>query len=354
MQKKALLRKKLSELKVDAILITDLTNVRYLSGFTGSSGFLIVTKHESVFVTDFRYQEQAQHEVKGCIIRILRGERSREIRDLCSEYVIKKLGFEEDNVSYGAYRKLFRTKIRLKPLSGVIEALRIIKTKDEIVYLKKAVSRAETAFRKLQPHIRAGATELKIALKFEELIKAEDCKLLPFGVIVASGPMSALPHAKPTGRRFKKGDLIVFDWGGECNGYFSDMTRTVLLNGRNISKQKELYFNVLEAQKRAINKVRSGLKTAVVDAAARDYIEKLGHGDHFGHGTGHGIGLAVHERPGVSWRNKEVIRNNMVFTIEPGIYIPGFGGVRIEDMVLVKQRKAELLTSLPKRLKIIG
>jgi Xaa-Pro aminopeptidase len=132
------------------------------------------------------------------------------------------------------------------------------------------------------------------------------------------------------------------------------MTRTVLLNGRNISRQKELYYTVLKAQKRAISKVRSGLKTALVDAAARDYIEQQGHGDHFGHGTGHGVGLAVHERPGVSWRNKEVIRNNMVFTIEPGIYIPGFGGVRIEDMVIVQQRRAELLTSLPKRLEVIG
>jgi len=354
MQKKSLLRKKLSELKIDAILITDLTNVRYISGFTGSSGFFIITKTESVFVTDFRYQEQAQQEVRGCIIRISRRERTREIQELCKEYKIKKLGFEEDNVSYGAYRKLIGTKIRLKPLSGLVESLRIVKTNDEITNLKKAVLRAEAAFRKLQPHIRAGATERKIALKFEELIKAEGCKLVPFGVIVASGPMSALPHAKPTGRSIKKGDLIVFDWGGECNGYFSDMSRTVLLNGRNISRQKEVYSIVLEAQKRAINTVRSGLKTALVDAAARDYIEQQGHGDHFGHGTGHGVGLAVHERPVVSWRNKEVIKNNMVFTIEPGIYIPGFGGVRIEDMVLVRRRRAELLTSLPRRLKIIG
>lgn len=354
MQKKALLKKRLSDLKVDALLVTDLTNVRYISGFTGSSGFLLITKEKPVFVTDFRYQEQAEHEVQGWTIRISRTERSKEIRDLCRELRIRKVGFEEDSVSYGAYKKLAGAKLRLKPLSGVVETLRTIKTDVEIVNLKRAVKRAEAAFKKLLPHIREGATELKIALKFEELIKAEGCKLLPFGVIVASGPMSSLPHAKPTGRRFRKGDLIIFDWGGECNGYFSDMTRTVLLNGRNISKQKEIYYTVLEAQKRAISSIRSGMKTAAVDAAARDYIEQQGHGDQFGHGTGHGIGLAVHERPVVSWRNKEVIKNNMVFTIEPGIYIPGFGGVRIEDMVLVRKRKAELLTSLPKRLKVIG
>lgn len=354
MQKKTPLRKNLSDLKIDAFLVSNLTNVRYLTGFTGSSGFLILTKRESVFITDFRYREQAQREVKGCIIRISHKERIKEIRALCNEYGIKKLGFEEDNVSYGAYRRLSRTKMRLKPLSEIVEDLRAIKSRDEIASIKKAVSRAEAAFRKLSPHIREGATELKIALKFEELIRAEGCKLLPFEVIVASGQMSALPHARPTGRRLKKGDLIVFDWGGECNGYFSDMTRTVLMNGENISKKKELYYTVLEAQKRAISGVRSGLKTACVDAAARDYIEQQGHGDHFGHGTGHGVGLAVHERPVVSWRSKEVIKNNMVFTIEPGIYIAGFGGVRIEDMVIVQQRKAELLTSLPKRLKVIG
>jgi len=353
MRKKALLKKKISGLKLDGLLITDLTNVRYLTGFTGSSGFLIITKEDPIFVTDFRYQEQAQFEVRGCAIHISRGERSKEIRDICSGLRIKKLGFEEDNVSYGAHRTLARTKLRLKPLSGIVESLRTVKTDAEIADIKKAVRRAEAAFRKLRPHIREGATEQKIALKFEELIKAEGCKTVPFGVIVASGPMAALPHAKPTGRRLRRGDLVVFDWGGECNGYFSDMTRTVLLNGRDISKQKELYYTVIEAQKRAIASIRSGLKTAFVDAAARDYIEQQGHGAHFGHGTGHGVGLAVHERPIVSWRSKEVIRNNMVFTVEPGIYVPGFGGVRIEDMVIVRQRRAEMLTSLPKRLHVI-
>jgi Xaa-Pro aminopeptidase len=353
MPDKALLRKRLAELKIDGLLITDLTNVRYLSGFTGSSGFLVVTQRDLIFVTDFRYQVQSQLEVKGCSLRIERKERTKEIRDICDEYSIRKLGFEEHFISFGSYQKLLKRKIRLKPVSGVVEALRIIKSSDELSCIKKAVARAESAFRKLQPFIRTGSTELKIALKFQELLKAEGCKKLPFEVIVASGAMSALPHAKPTSRRLKKGDLVVFDWGGEYNGYLSDMSRTVLCKGKDVSKQKELYYNVLEAQKRAIDAVRAGRKTSAVDAAARNYISGKGYGEHFGHGTGHGVGLAVHEKPVVSWRNKEIIRNNMVFTVEPGIYLPDFGGVRIEDMVAVSRNRAVQLTTLPKRLKVI-
>jgi Xaa-Pro aminopeptidase len=268
-------------------------------------------------------------------------------------YGIKKLGFEENSISYGFYKKLIKKKVSLKPLANMVESLRIIKSSGELSYIQRAIKRAERAFRKLLPSIKAGETEQKLALKFEELLKQYGCKLLPFEVIVASGPMSALPHARPTNRRLKKGDLVVIDWGGECEGYFSDMTRTLLLKGRNISRQKEIYDNVLEAQKRAIEKVKAGITAAGIDAAARDSIDGKGFGDFFGHGTGHGVGLAVHEKPAVSWRSKDLISENMVFTIEPGIYLPGFGGVRIEDMVVVRKNSAELLTSLPKKLKII-
>jgi Xaa-Pro aminopeptidase len=165
--------------------------------------------------------------------------------------------------------------------------------------------------------------------------------------------MSALPHAQPTERKLKKGDLVVFDWGGECDGYFSDMTRTILLKGNNTSRQRALYYDVLKAQERAIKTVSAGTKSSDIDSAARDFIEESGYGDFFGHGTGHGIGLAVHEKPVVSWRSKEVIKEGMVFTVEPGIYLTGFGGVRIEDMVVAGRKKAKLLTSLTKKLKII-
>jgi Xaa-Pro aminopeptidase len=157
----------------------------------------------------------------------------------------------------------------------------------------------------------------------------------------------------PTNKTLKKGDFIVFDWGGEYRGYYSDITRTVLLNGKNIYKKKQLYYNVLEAQKRAINAVRTGVKASAVDNAARSYIHNLGYGEDFGHGTGHGIGMAGHEEPFISWRSKDLITDGMVFTVEPGIYLAGFGGVRIEDMVVAGSNGAEMLTGLPRQLKII-
>ena len=353
MQKKARLRKQFKKPGIDGILITDIVNVRYLTGFTGSSGFLVLTKKHAIFATDFRYKEQAEHEIKGYRVRIENSERSGEIKDICDACGIKKLGFEDQGMTYGFYRKLVKRKIRLVPVTSIVESLRVIKSPEELSYIKIAVKRAESAFRKLTPFIKAGATELKIALKFEELLKKEGCKRMPFEVIVASGFMSALPHARPSGRRLKKGDLVVIDWGGEYEGYCSDMTRTVLIKGNNMSRQMELYKNVLEARNRAVESIKSGIKSAEIDNAAREYISKEGYGDFFGHGTGHGVGLAVHERPVISWRNKEEIEENMVFTVEPGIYLPGFGGVRIEDMVAVKKNRAEMLTSLPRKLKII-
>ena len=353
MNKKAFIRKKLYRLKVDGILITDLLNVKYLTGFTGSSGYVLISQSDALFVTDFRYQEQAKQEVKGYKIKIERGERSKEIKGLTEQCGIKKLGFEDHHAVYGFYKKLLKKKIRLKPLTETVESLRTIKSPVEIEFIKKAVKRAESAFRKLQPFIKAGTTELKLALKFEELLKEEGCKTIPFGVIVASGFMSALPHAKPTNKVIRKGDLIYFDWGGEYNGYFSDMTRTVVIKGGNTAKQKEIYSIVLDAQKKAIESVRANIKAADVDAGARSYIKHKGYDEYFGHGTGHGIGLAVHEKPSISWRSKDIIMENMVFTIEPGIYLPGFGGVRIEDMVVVRKTGAEVLTSLPKRFKVI-
>ena len=335
------------------MLITDLVNVRYLTGFTGTSGYLVITQKHALFVTDFRYKEQVRNEVKGFKVRIEHSERSGEIKEITDTYMIRTLGFEDHNVPYAFYEKLSKKKIKLKPLTDMTESLRIVKTPAELSHMKTAVKRAETAFRKLQPFIKPGTTEENLALKLEELLKKEGCKTLPFGVIVASGFLSALPHAKPTSKALKQGDLVVFDWGGECEGCYSDMTRTVLLNGKNISRQKELYYTVLEAHKRAVISIRPGIKAAIVDAAARDHIDDKGYDEFFGHGTGHGVGLEVHEKPFISWRSNEILKENMVFTIEPGIYLPGFGGVRIEDMIVVRKNGAESLNTLSKKLRII-
>jgi Xaa-Pro aminopeptidase len=353
MQKKAVLKKRLLKSGVDGILITDLNNVRYISGFTGSSGFLVITGNASVFVTDFRYKEQARIEIKGFRIKITRTERPETIKALVESLRIKKLGFEGDNLSYRMYRRLLNKKMHLRALTDTVEDMRIIKSAEELSMINTAVRRAEDAFRKLRPYIRAGITEQKLAVRFEELLKRQGCKNLPFGVIVASGPRSALPHAKPTNRIIKKGDIVLFDWGGECGGYYSDMTRVVVIRGRQLEKQRNIYSILLEARNRAIKTVRAGVKSSDIDSAARDYIRDNGYGKYFGHGTGHGIGLEVHERPVISWQDRKSVASGMVFTVEPGIYLPGFGGFRIEDMVSVQKNGPEILTSLPRTLKVI-
>jgi Xaa-Pro aminopeptidase len=350
MRKRAALRRVLRNARIGGLLVTDLTNLHYLSGFTGSSGFLVITRNETVFVTDFRYEEQAHSEVKDCVIRMERSDRAGEVRKITDEFGIASLGFEAHVISYSFYRRLVKKGLKLKALSNQpVESLRSVKSEDEINHIKKAVRRAERAFRKFRPSVRAGSTELKLALRLEELLRKEGCKKLPFEVIVTSGSRSARPHAQPTGRTIKKGDLIVIDWGGEYRGYYSDLTRTLFVKGGDSGRKRELYHRVLEAQERAIRSVRAGVRGSVVDSAAREFITESGYGDNFGHGTGHGIGMAVHEAPGISWRSKDLIRKGMVFTIEPGIYLQGFGGVRIEDMVVAERYGPELLTSLSRR-----
>lgn len=353
-QRNAVLKKTLPESGIDGILITDINNIQYLSGFTGSSGFLIITSNRSIFVTDFRYKEQAKRETKGFKIIIESKGKVDSIKRIVGKYKIRELGFEDHSLNFQTYKRLKEKRIKLKALTDTVESLRLIKSQEEITNIKRAVNRAENAFRRLRPFIKVGITEQKLAIRLEGLLKEEGCKKIPFGVIVTSGSMSALPHAKPTNRQIKKGDFVLFDWGGEYEGYYSDMTRMLAVKGRHLTKQLEIYSIVYDAQSRAVDAVRAGVKAKTIDSAARDLIKQKGYGDFFGHGTGHGVGLAVHEKPVISGQNEDMIEEGMVFTIEPGIYLPGIGGVRIEDMVCVRRNGAEVLTTLPRTLKVIG
>lgn len=266
---------------------------------------------------------------------------------------IKKLGFES-SVSYEFYKKLSYKGIGLHPVEGIVEKLREIKDSREIKSIREAVRRAETAFLEVKPYIRQGIRERAIVLRLEERLKKNGCEHIPFDIIVASGPNSAMPHARPTEKKLNQGDLVIIDWGGEADGYYSDMTRTLLLKADvNISNKRKVYQTVLEANMRAISSIAPGIQSKQIDTAARNIIKKAGYGELFGHGSGHGVGLQVHESPRITRDKSMTIRENMVFTIEPGIYIPGLGGVRIEDMVVVREKKAGILTSLPKRLEII-
>ncbi len=312
-------------------------------------------------MTDFRYREQAAREISRAgggpgeadwDLIIEKGDRLKTIGDLVRRLGIKVLGFEA-TLPYESYEGLSKYRVGLRPFRGCVERIREVKDREEIRLLKEAVRRAEGAFLDIKGHIRQGQREKAVALRLEERLKKRGCNHLPFDIIVASGPNSAMPHARASDRKLLCGDLVVVDWGGEAEGYCSDMTRTFLMRGGDLSKKREIYRHVLKANRAAVAAVIPGAESRVVDDAARDVIKRAGFGESFGHGTGHGVGLEVHEFPRVTWTRSEPVAEGMVFTIEPGIYLKDLGGVRIEDMVLVKSKGAELMTRLPRELEII-
>jgi Xaa-Pro aminopeptidase len=337
---------------IDGILVSDLKNIKYLSGFSGSSGYLILTKKERIFCTDFRYEEQAKREIQDFDLLIYKDEIHKAIIKKAKSIGIKILGFES-TLSYAFYKRLLRKGLRIKAVSYFVEDLRKIKDLIELKLINKAIERAQKAFKDVKPYIRKGSSEKQIAAMLEEKLKKKGCSPVPFDIIVASGPNSAMPHIRPTEKKIKAGDLVVIDWGGEAGGYFSDMTRTFLINGGDISKKKEIYETVLKANREAIDSVREGRHARLVDMAARNVIKKAGYSDFFRHGTGHGLGLDIHELPRISRIGSESVKSGMIFTVEPGIYVPGFGGVRIEDIVLAEKNGSRVLTTLSKGLKII-
>ncbi|MDA8433053.1 MAG: Xaa-Pro peptidase family protein [Nitrospiraceae bacterium] len=337
---------------IDGILISDLTNVRYLSDFRGSSACVLITEKKRLFFTDFRYEEQAAKQIRGFEICIEKEPRPRLILEKAKSLGIGTLGFEA-SASYEFYRSLLRKGPRIKAITNLVEDLRRVKDAKETRLIAAAIDRAEKALTDIKPHIRNGVTELQIAARLEERLKERGCAALPFDIIVAAGPRSSMPHARPTAKKIQAGDLVVVDWGGEADGYFSDMTRTFLVSGGAAEKKREIYDTVLRANLAAIAAVKSGVRARLIDKTARGVIQDAGYGDFFGHGTGHGVGLHVHELPRISRLGRESVKTGMIFTIEPGIYLPGTGGVRIEDMVLVRDKGCKVMTSLPKELEIL-
>jgi Xaa-Pro aminopeptidase len=241
----------------------------------------------------------------------------------------------------------------VRAVTNLVEDIRRIKDRTELDLIGKAVMRAEKAFSEIRPHIREGVKEVQLAARLEEALKKNGCISLPFDIIIAGGANSSMPHAKPGDNKIRAGDLVVVDWGGEAGGYYSDMTRTFLMNGSGLAKKKEIYQTVLRANRAGIEAVRDGVPARLVDKAARDVINKAGFEDFFGHGTGHGVGLNVHELPRISRLGRESVKTGMVFTVEPGIYLPGLGGVRIEDMVAAGSKGCRVMTTLPKELEIL-
>ncbi len=338
---------------IDGMLVSAVRNVRYLTGFSGSYACLLITKKDRIFFTDPRYEEQSKREVRGFDIVIEREQQPKQIIEKVKALGIRTLGFESA-ATYAFYQSLLRNGFKVRGVANLVEEMRRIKSRLELKMIGRAAERAEKAFLEVKPYIRAGFSERHLALRLEAGLKKQGAAMIPFDIIVAAGKNSAMPHAHPTDNRIKPGDFIMFDWAGEAGGYFSDMTRTFLLRGgRNISRKIDIYNTVLTANQKAIASVREGVSASMVDKTARDVIKKSGYGDYFGHGTGHGVGLDVHELPRISRFGRETIRAGMVFTIEPGIYLPGIGGVRIEDMVHAEKQGCRTLTSLPNKLEIL-
>lgn len=338
---------------MDALLVTVLEDIRYITGFTGSSAVTLVTPKAGFFLTDPRYITQAEGEVKGFRIKGYKKQASGVI-SLIKRLRIKRLGFDGKGISYDYYQRLRRglSSQRLLSISDGIGSLRIRKDPEEVEAIKGAI-RFSTRGMALATEVMApGVRERDVALNIEFDMKTKGSEGVPFDIIVASGPRAALPHGRATSKRIKRGEFVVVDLGAIYRGYHSDETCTFAV-GRPGRRQREIYQVVKEAHDRAIEGIRAGVKASYIDSIARGVIRRAGYGEYFCHGTGHGVGLSVHEAPRISPFDNTILEEGMVFTIEPGIYIPGFGGVRIEDMVLVTSRGCKVLTRTPKELKIV-
>jgi Xaa-Pro aminopeptidase len=345
----------LAEQPFDTFLVAEPWNRAYLSGFwaedpqlTESSGVLFITENEQVLATDFRYQEQAERETMGYRIVIYKETLDHVLAEILASLGTGKLGFESHHLTHERFVKIHEALTRSRPVGTLVptlhlaEGLRVVKEPEEVEAIRTSLALTESVFQTVAGEASVGKTEKELAWRIEQLVRERGAECISFPPIVASGPNAALPHAVPTERRLQRGETIIFDLGARLGHYCSDMTRTVVL-GEPAGKVREIYAIVREAQLRATAAVRAGVFSQEVDRAARDYIASAGFGENFGHGLGHGVGLAVHEKPGFGKTTAMVLEENMVVTIEPGIYLPGWGGVRLENMVRVTRDGCEVL-----------
>lgn len=345
----------LQEQGMDALLVSSAENCFYLSGFTaGEDATLLIADGECLLFTDFRYTIQANIQCAGAfrVVEVSRGKELETLRDALVSKHCRKVGFEDKRILYWEHQRWSTLPVELVPASDLILRQRIIKDADEIAAIRRAQQVSDTAFAELIKTLRPGLTEKEVAVELEYLLKKNGADELSFDIIVGSGENGALCHAVPGSRKLANGDFIVFDFGSRVDGYCSDMTRTVAL-GEPSGKLREIYDIVLEAQLRTLEWVKPGTPLKTLDAAARDYITQKGYGECFGHGLGHGFGIEIHEAPTANPRSDEVLAPGMTITVEPGIYIEGLGGVRIEDCCVVTEDGHLNLVSTAKDLLVI-
>ena len=348
------LRSGINELELDAILISKPENRRYLSGFTGSAGYLLVTENEALLATDFRYVEQAKTQAPDFEV-IRTADRWSWLKTILDKLNTIKIGIEADHMSISINQQLISTfddiptakKPVFMPTNSLIETQRTIKDSTEIHGIKTAIEIAETAMMNVTSTILEGQTEKEIAWNLEKTMRELGADGPSFDTIVAAGPNGAMPHHRPSDRTILMGDPIVIDMGARVNGYCSDITRTICIGDPDETFHK-VYDTVLGAQLTAIELIKPGVSGEEADSYARDIINASPYAETFGHSLGHGVGLAVHELPTLSPKSDQILEENMVFTIEPGIYISGWGGVRIEDMVLLNNTGVDVLSTADK------
>ncbi len=349
------LTERLPDAGIDVLLVTDLINVRYLTGYTGSNGIVLIGADTRTFITDFRYVEQAAEEVYPAFDRRRSTQHLLEGVDEALGAIDLRLGFEAAHMSVSEHaqlRELLPSRVEVVPTSGLVEGLRAVKQADEVAAIKAATALADEAFEQLVAGGLTGRTERELGLTLDFEMRRLGAERPSFDPIVAAGPHGALPHARPRNELVPGGALVVIDWGAQLDGYCSDCTRTVA-TGAIDGDAQEIYELVLDAQLAALEEVQPGAVGRDVDSVPRAAITAGGHGEHFGHGLGHGVGLEVHEAPRLSQASEGELAPGNVVTVEPGIYIPGRFGVRIEDLVVVTDDGCEILTSVSKELTVV-
>ncbi|MCP4544006.1 MAG: aminopeptidase P family protein [Chloroflexi bacterium] len=351
------LRKKLGDENLDAILITNAANRRYMSGFTGSTGTLVISQDHALLATDFRYYEQVEKNAPDFELAQVTTKFADLLPDLVGQVACQRLGFESEDVTFALHRELsdaLPDGVELVPTTEIVEEIRAEKDDGELVSLQRAIDLTDAAYVHIAASMQPGMTEREVAWELESFMRTHGAEELAF-IQVGSGPNGAMPHAVLSDRKIEIGSPIVIDMGAVVGGYRSDLTRTIAL-GEASAQYTEVYEIVRQAHEAAVQGVRPGMTGKEADALARDVIKKAGYGDKFGHGLGHGVGLVIHERPWVSHRRdggKDRLRAGMVFTIEPGIYLPGEFGVRLEDIVILREDGAQMLSHAPKDLLIV-
>ena len=343
------LRARLGESNVDALLITDLTNVRYLCGFSGSAGSMLVTEEGATFFSDGRYRARAADLVQGAEVVIYKDRLTDELIDRLKSANVVRLGLEAASVTLAQQRSLQEKMqdIELIGIEDLVEDIRRVKEPAELDHIRQAVDLAEQGFSWITENLTPGMTEVEVALELEVMMRKAGAEDVSFEPIVGSGPLSAHIHHSPSDRSLEKGDLVLLDFGARVQGYCSDLTRTVVL-GPASDEQRDLYDLVLRAQSAGIEAAKAGEQCANVDAAARKVIESAGMGEEFGHGLGHGVGLDIHEEPAFSRISEDSLRAGEVMTVEPGVYVIGTGGIRIEDCVVIDADGATVVGHAPK------